>query len=324
MVGVGRFSLILGVLQRPINMIKLNVTDETSRLGAVVLGTAKSFGGTPSIEEAYDPKSIEHIKNGTFPKEEDLIAEMEEFAQVFFKYDVTVYRPEVIEDYNQIFSRDISFVINDRLVIPEILPHRKKEVEGIRYLIDRIDPKQILRAKNGIRIEGGDVMPWKGKLFVGYSKEPDFSTYTVARTNEAGVEFLMNNFKDLDVHAFELKKSDTDPKENALHLDCCFQPIGTGTAIIYKGGFKNEKDYQYLVDFFGTDNVIEIDKEEMYQMNSNVFSISPEVVVSENGFSRVNTEMRNRGFTVETIKYSETAKMEGLLRCSTMPLYREK
>jgi N-dimethylarginine dimethylaminohydrolase len=62
----------------------------------------------------------------------------------------------------------------------------------------------------------------------------------------------------------------------------------------------------------------------MYQMNSNVFSISHEVVVSEKGFTRLNSILRENGFTVEEIPYAETAKMEGLLRCSTLPLVREK
>ena len=63
-----------------------------------------------------------------------------------------------------------------------------------------------------------------------------------------------------------------------------------------------------------------ITKEEMYDMNSNVFSISEKVIVSEKGFTRLNKESRKKGFIVEEIKFSEIAKMEGLLRCSTMPL----
>ncbi len=43
-------------------MLKLNVKNETSRLRAVILGTATSNGGTPNIEDAYDPKSLGHIK----------------------------------------------------------------------------------------------------------------------------------------------------------------------------------------------------------------------------------------------------------------------
>ena len=61
----------------------------------------------------------------------------------------------------------------------------------------------------------------------------------------------------------------------------------------------------------------------MYEMNSNVFSISPKVIISEKGFVRLNSELRNRGFQVEEVPYAEIAKMEGLLRCSTMPLRRK-
>ncbi len=70
-------------------MLQLNVKDETSRLRAVVLGTALNNGSTPKIEEAYDPKSLEHIRAGTYPLEADMVKEMEAFNQVFQKYDVS-------------------------------------------------------------------------------------------------------------------------------------------------------------------------------------------------------------------------------------------
>jgi hypothetical protein len=86
-------------------MLSLNVKNETSRLRAVVLGTAISNGPTPKVEEAYDPKSLEHIIAGTYPIEADMVAEMEAFNAVFQKYNVEVYRPEIIDNYNQIAHR---------------------------------------------------------------------------------------------------------------------------------------------------------------------------------------------------------------------------
>jgi len=305
-------------------MIDLYVNDETSRLHTVILGTAESLGGTPLVKEAYDPKSKEHIRNGTFPEETDLVKEMTGFAEVLKKYDVKIYRPEVIRDCNQVFARDIGFVVEDKFVIPQILWHRRREIDGIEYIIEKIRHENLLVVPDGVRIEGGDVMPWHDHIFVGYSGHPEFDEFVVSRTNEEGVEFLRKAFPDKEVRAFELKKSDTDAMENALHLDCCFQPIGTDMAIIYPGGFKHREDYEYLVDFFGADKVIEITKQEMYDMNSNIFSISPDVIVSEVGFDRLNGILREKGFTVEAVKYAETAKMEGLLRCSTLPLVRHK
>ncbi|WP_420582247.1 dimethylarginine dimethylaminohydrolase family protein [Reichenbachiella sp.] len=303
-------------------MINILIKDETAQLKSVVLGTGESFGGVPAIEEAYDPKSREHILDGTFPKEEDIIKEMEAVANVLKKHGVQVYRPNVLPDTNQVFARDIGFVIGDKFIVPNIIDDRAEEKDGINFLLDQINPDQVLRMPKGAYAEGGDVMPWKEKLYIGYSEDEDYDKYQVSRTNRAGVEFLRDQFPNCEFYAFELKKSDTDPKENALHLDCCFQPVGNDQCIIYKGGFKNEKDYDLLVSHFGKENCIEITKDEMYEMNSNVFSISPEVIVSEQGFTRLNDELERRGFKVERVPYSETAKMEGLLRCSTLPLER--
>jgi N-dimethylarginine dimethylaminohydrolase len=66
-----------------------------------------------------------------------------------------------------------------------------------------------------------------------------------------------------------------------------------------------------------------ITRDEMYNMNSNIFSIAPDVVVSERNFTRLNAWLRANGFTVEEIPYAEIAKQEGLLRCSTLPLIRD-
>ncbi|NRD24812.1 amidinotransferase [Winogradskyella litoriviva] len=303
--------------------MKLNIQNETSRLKAVILGTAESIGPIPSIEDAYDPKSIEHIKAGTYPKESDMIKEMETVAAVFKKYDVKVYRPKVIKDYNQIFSRDIAFVIEDKLIEANILPDREREYEAIQHVLDEIGEENIIVLPEECHVEGGDVMPWNDYIFIGTYSGADYSDFITARTNMDAVIAIQELFPHKTVKSFELRKSNTDPKENALHLDCCFQPIGKDKAILHKNGFLVEKEYEWLLNFFGKENVFEITKEEMYNMNSNVFSISEDVIISEKNFTRLNTWLRENGFTVEEVPYAEIAKQEGLLRCSTMPLVRE-
>jgi len=278
------------------SMLKLNVQNETSRLRAVVLGTANSNGPIPKPEDTYDPKSLQHILAGTYPKNDDMVLEMEAVAQVFKKYDVKVYRPKEITDYNQIFSRDIGFVIDNKFIKANILPDRARELEAIEEC----------------HVEGGDVMPWNDYIFIGTYTGKDYPDYITARTNIDAVIALQELFPEKKVKSFELRKSNTDPKENALHLDCCFQPIGTNKAIL-----------QWLVNFFGKENVFEITKDEMYNMNSNVFSIAEDVIISEKNFTRLNTWLRREGFTVEEVPYAEIAKQEGLLRCSTLPLIRD-
>ncbi|MDG1660246.1 MAG: arginine deiminase family protein [Winogradskyella sp.] len=303
--------------------MKLHIQNETSRLRAVILGTAKSNGPTPKPEDCYDPKSKQHVLAGTYPKEEDMIAEMETVSAVLKKYDVTVYRPEVLEDYNQIFARDISFVIEDKIIIANILPDRKREVEATEYVWSTIEKKNRIILPDECHVEGGDVMLWNDYIFIGTYSGQDYPDYITARTNVQAVKAIQNLFPHKKVKAFELRKSNTDPKENTLHLDCCFQPIGKDKAIIHKNGFLVEEEYQWLVDYFGKDNVFEISKDEMYDMNSNIFSISEDVIISEQNFTRLNKWLRKKGFTVEVVPYSEIAKQEGLLRCSTMPLIRD-
>lgn len=304
-------------------MLKLSINDETSRLRTVVLGVANSNGPTPSIEEAYDPKSLEHILAGTYPKEEDMVVEMEAFNQIFEKYEVTVFRPEIIENYNQIFTRDIGFVIGDVFIKSNILPERVRELDAIQYVIDQIQPEKVVTPPEEVHIEGGDVMLWDDYVFIGTYKGSDYKDYITARTNRAGVQFIKELFPNKKVKEFDLIKSKIEARDNALHLDCCFQPVGKDKAIIYKRGFREEADYLFLVQLFGEENLFHITRKEMYSMCSNVFSIDTNVVVSEKKFSRLNKWLKKQGFIVEKIPYAEISKQEGLLRCSTLPLIRD-
>ncbi|MBC8309194.1 MAG: amidinotransferase [Planctomycetes bacterium] len=303
-------------------MMQMHIQNETANLNAVLVGIADDFGGTPSLDDCYDPKSKQHVLAGTYPTQRDCIAELHALLQVFEKYDVEVFRPENIKGLNQIFSRDIAFVIEDVLVLPNIIQQRRRELAAIGELLAMVGSEKTLSMPPEARAEGGDVMPWNEYIFVGYSGEEDFDKYTSARTNKPGLDFLTYSFPSKIIKGFELNKSDDDPKENALHLDCCFQPIGKGKAIIYKGGFKHVADVEFLINYFGKENIVEITQEEMYEMNSNIFSISEEVIVSEKGFTRLNTLLQGEGFIVEEVPYAEIGKMEGLLRCSTMPLIR--
>ena len=303
--------------------MKVQIHNETSKLKAVLVGISDDFGGTPALEDCFDPKSKQHVLAGTFPTEQDCSHELAALLKVFEKYDIKVFRPENIKGLNQIFSRDIAFVIEDKIVLPNIIEQRRRESTALGELLDLVSSDDKIAMPHGARAEGGDVMPWNELIFIGYSEEEDFQKYISARTNCAGLAFLRDTFSDKVVKGFELNKSDDDPRENALHLDCCFQPIGKQKAILYKGGFKHASDVEFLDNYFGKENIIEISKDEMYEMNSNIFSISEDVIISERSFTRLNDRLRSEGFTVEEVPYVEIGKMEGLLRCTTMPLIRQ-
>ena len=304
--------------------MKLNVKNETSRLKAVVLGRAESNGSVPTLDETFDSKSYETVLNNDFPDENKLIDEMAEFEAVLKKYDVEVLRPSFLPDCNQVFSRDVGFVIDDEFLVSNIIPDRAHELEAYSFIKDRFKGNKISYLDENIYVEGGDVILYNDYIFVGTYNQPDFKNFKTGRTNIEFVEYIKAKFPNKKVLNFDLIKHDTNPYEGILHLDCTFQPVGKDKAIIYKDGFLFEDDYNKIVDIFGADNLFEVTKEEMYWMTPNVFSIAEDIVVSEKNFTRLNDHLQNVwNIKVEPINYRNVSKMGGLLRCSTMPLIRE-
>ena len=130
-----------------------------------------------------------------------------------------------------------------------------------------------------MRVEGGDVMPRDGELWVGYSAADDFEAFTTSRTNEAALDWLSDQFPDWNVRGFQLQKSDTDPKANALHLDCCLSTLAGGHAVFHPEGLKLAEDVAFVRDTF-QGNILEVGADEMYHMQCNLISVTPKDVVS--------------------------------------------
>ena len=198
--------------------MELNVNNETKQLRAVLLGIADSFGDTPNLVDCYDPKSREHVLNGTFPQAYDIINELKEFEEVLEKYSVDIFRPENIEDLNQIFSRDIAFVISDKIILSNIIADRKKEILAIDNLLTLVDKENIIKLDKHSRIEGGDVILYNSMIFIGYSEQEDFMKFKVSRTNKNGVESIKCLFPEKKIKSFELVKSDDNAIENSLFI----------------------------------------------------------------------------------------------------------
>ena len=304
--------------------MKLNINNETGLLKSVVLGMPNSMGSPHTLEDSFDAKSYHSIKNGIYPTEEDIVHEMNEFEKVLKKHGVEVFRPHLIEDYNQVFARDVAFVIEDKMIISNIIQDRYDEQDAYRKIFARVGWKKIINLPDTAHIEGGDVIVWDDFIFIGTCFSEDYRSFKTARTNEYAIEILKEYFPKKRIIDLELKKNDTDPYRGILHLDCTFNPVGKDKCIIYRDGFVDESDYRLLLDIFGEENCFHVTEQEMFEMNPNIFSISPEIVVSDGSFTRMNSFLRDEwGMTVEEIPYREISKMGGLLRCSTLPLVRE-
>jgi N-dimethylarginine dimethylaminohydrolase len=280
------------------------------------------MGAPPNIQDLYDPTSKKHLLAGTFPKKAALQRALADLERIFLRYGVTVLRPDNVVDCNQIFARDLGFVVGDIFVRANIIPHREKELAGLTSLLAQIPSSQQLIFSNEVHVEGGDVIVHNEYIYVGISTRPDYAKLLTARTNKAAAAALQQAFPSKKVKAFELNKSNTIPHENALHLDCCFQPVGRNLALTCPEGFADMDAYNLLVTHFGDTNIFEVSAVEMSQMMCNVVSISPTVVVSNTSFIRLNTWLRQRGITVEEVDFDEIGKQGGLFRCVTLPLFR--
>ena len=77
--------------------ISLSVNSETEFLKSVILGIPNDIGSIPKVEECFDPSSIYHVENNSYPIAIDISNEMTDFLEVLNKYNVKVLRPEVQE-----------------------------------------------------------------------------------------------------------------------------------------------------------------------------------------------------------------------------------
>ena len=303
-------------------MIEVKVDNEYSALKSVILGLAEDMGDPPKVFDVYDPRSLYHIKNNSYPSEVDVKKDVESFYKILIKHNVDVLRPDNIKNCNQVFARDLGFTISNIFFQSNIVPNREEELVGVSGIINNLDAG-VVKLPDYMHIEGGDVVIHNDKLFIGTYSGEDYSELITARTNQESISYLEKMIPSKEIMSINIKKSNTDVFENVLHLDCCFQPIGKRKAIICPDSFVNKSDVEYLIGYFGKNNTYLAYGQEAYMLISNLLVISPEVIVSDKRFSKINTWLERNDFLVEKISYKNVSKMSGLFRCSTLPLLRE-
>ena len=90
--------------------------------------------------------------------------EMTDFLEVLNKYNVKVLRPENILNLNQVFARDLGFVIEDTFLVSNIIENRFEEIPAIEHIINQISADKVLNIDSNSKIEGGDVAIFKNHV----------------------------------------------------------------------------------------------------------------------------------------------------------------
>ena len=204
-----------------------DVRTEYDRLEHVIMGTARGYHRDPALVEMANSTQQKTLDGGSHPTEADLVPEFQSFADAMASRGVTVHEPllapESVQD--QTCPRDIGFVIGDTLVEAGMRhANRAEEIEAVRHILAGFDGP-CLKSPEGVALEGGDVIVDGEHLFVGYGQ----------RSDEEGFWFLKERFGD----RFEVVPLPTrwgGPEVDVLHLDCTFNPLGLGQALIFPDG----------------------------------------------------------------------------------------
>ena len=297
------------------------VNNETSQLKDVLIGNSYNFKSPINFRDLYDPTSLMNYLKGRYPIKYRLQNQLLNLKKTLIKHGIRVHELDIV-DTNQIFSRDLGFVIDDKFFLSSIIPDRELELKGLNSVLKKIN--KIVKLPKSAHIEGGDVVVDKEYVFIGYYGKNDYKNQITARTNKKAIKIIKNKLVNKEIFPIELIKSSLSPTLNALHLDCCFQPVSKNKAVICKEAFANKIELNFLISYFGEQNIFEITLKEMSRLYCNFFSINENTVVTDKRFTRLIRWFKEIGMNVEKVDFSEISKLGGLFRCCTLPLRREK
>ncbi|MDI7742430.1 dimethylarginine dimethylaminohydrolase family protein [Lysinibacillus fusiformis] len=244
----------------------------------------------------------EHFKNEGIHIERAL-KQHDEFVNTLKNYDIDVVLLPYHKKYpEQVFTRDIGFTLGETIFVANMATEARAGEENVlkQWLEDEeISYFNLVRE----HIEGGDVIVDQDTIYVGLSSRTDEKA-------TAHLKRLLNKFNVVTIPF----------KEKYLHLDCVFNVVSPDVALIYPHAL-TKKDIELFASRY---DLIEVSKEEQFQLGTNVLSIGNKRVISLPVNKNVNEQLRARGFEVIEVDITEIIKSGGSFRCCTLPLLREK
>jgi N-dimethylarginine dimethylaminohydrolase len=288
--------------------MRLNIDSETKTLKSIIVGISENLNKNGDVEIINETMKKNYNGSKNIPTAEKANPEFKNFVSFLKNKGIEIYKPTPIDGIpEQMFPRDIGFVIGDKFFIANMkYESRKKEFRGIKGIIEDLGYNTI-KIPKGIIIEGGDILVDKGNVYVGIGQ----------RSDQRSIDFLKdaleNKYNIVPCYTQEIKNG-----EDVLHLDCTVNPIGKEHLIIYKEGLKKIPDAMRETYRF-----IEVGKNLQQELFTNILSISEEEAIARKGFEdsyEIISKMADVKFNY--IKFDEAPKNGGSFRCSTLPLIR--
>ncbi|WP_079523701.1 dimethylarginine dimethylaminohydrolase family protein [Solibacillus isronensis] len=230
------------------------------------------------------------------------IAQHQKFEQTLRNAGVEVIKLPPSKDHpEQVFTRDIGFTIGNQLFVSEMAnPIRQGEEEVLAQWLK--DNKFSYHNLSDHSIEGGDVIIDGNRVFIGISD----------RTCKKAIQNLQKELPD-----YEILPIPFNPKY--LHLDCVFNILSSKDALIFPDAF-DPKVVNLLSSMY---QLIEVSESEQFSMGTNVLSIGQNRVLSLPVNRDVNYQIRQHGYEVLEVDFSEIIKSGGSFRCCSMPIVRQ-
>ncbi|MEL7255737.1 MAG: arginine deiminase family protein [Pseudomonadota bacterium] len=288
--------------------MKYQVHSEFGLLSHVVMGLGRGYHRDPDLVEIANSTHRKTLESNGHPSEREVVAEFAAFKAAMEAARVQVHEPDLAADsvQDQTCPRDIAFVIGDTLVIAGMRDAgRLDEIDAVRGILAGFDGPEIA-APQGLTLEGGDVVVHGACVFVGSGQ----------RSDPQGAAFLAAQFPNHRVISVPIKR--LSEGEEVLHLDCAFNPLGLGHALIYPAGLAEVPEDMRAFDW------IEVTREEAQALATNVFSVTPDRIIARDhpSCTRVNTELRRAGYQVDEVRFDAVPSTGGSFRCATLPLMR--
>ena len=229
------------------------------------------------------------------------ISQHQIFEQTLRNADVEVIKLRPSQDHpEQVFTRDIGFTLGNRIFVSEMAnPIRQGEEKVLTNWMNEHDISY--KKLSTHPIEGGDVIVDGNRVFIGISH----------RTSMNAVTTLQRELPD-----FEIIPIPFNPKY--LHLDCVFNILSSKDALIYPDAL-DPKTVDRLSSMY---HLIEVNESEQFSMGTNVLSIGHNRVLSLPINHDVNHQLRQHGYQVLEVDFSEIIKSGGSFRCCSMPILR--
>lgn len=254
--------------------------------------------------------------------------EREELAALLERYGVEVLRPrKLTEDelalatlpegpthgkgLSNFFVRDPFIVIGDHVIEANFRKeYRRYEALTARDLFRGcadyvgLPVADITDMNAGPFLEGGDVLVYHNKIFVGNSGYG---------SNSAGIQWLREYVAPYGYEVEEVRL-----QGHILHLDCAMSLVREGLMIVCENSFT-----EGIPETFRDWDRITVPEKDAENLAVNGMAINPDVYVTDIAFrDTIGKELEARGIMVEYLDFWATRLSAGSVHCSTQPLLR--